>query len=165
MPNRSDTAYMKPADMKKRFALKAFKHAKFASHETECFEAKLTLDGKVVGEARNEGSGGPTFVHFKESFVCPAMTESEIEEMVDDLVAAELDKKEEAKFLKKLKKDFATAILFTKKGIGSGRYFIAKFHPIARPYEATKAMLLKDPEVGILLNEATDEAIIAHFKG
>jgi hypothetical protein len=156
---------MKLADMKKRFALKAFKHAKFASHETECFEAKLALDGKVIGEARNEGCGGPTFVHFKAGFAIPDMTPAEIEEMVDDLVAAELDKKEEAKFLKKLKKDFATAILFTKKGIGNGRYWIAKYHPIARPYEVTKAGLLKDPEVGILLNEATDEAILAHFKG
>lgn len=156
---------MKLADMKKRFALKAFKHAKFASHETECFEAKLALDGKVIGEARNEGSGGPTFVHFKAGFAIPDMTGAEIEEMVDDLVAEELDKKEHAKFLKKLKKDFATAILFTKKGIGGGRYWIAKFHPIARPYEVTKAALLKDPEVGILLNEATDEAILAHFKG
>jgi len=58
-----------------------------------------------------------------------------------------------------------TAILFTKKGADMhGRYFIAKFHPVARPYEKTMAMLKADAEVDLILNLATDEVILKHFR-
>ena len=34
------------------------------SQETTCFSATLYIDGKKVGQARNDGQGGPNMVHF-----------------------------------------------------------------------------------------------------
>ncbi len=41
-----------------RVTLKNVKHAKFASEETECFEATVYFDGKRVGTCGNDGHGG-----------------------------------------------------------------------------------------------------------
>lgn len=38
--------------------LRAIKHSKFASHETECFEATIYIDGKKAGKVWNDGQGG-----------------------------------------------------------------------------------------------------------
>jgi len=40
--------------------LKNIKHSEFASHETNCFEATIYIDGKKVGHAENSGQGGTT---------------------------------------------------------------------------------------------------------
>lgn len=42
------------------------KVCEFASQETTCFECVVLIDGKVVGTAENSGTGGCTFVHFKD---------------------------------------------------------------------------------------------------
>ncbi len=41
-----------------KFELKAIKHSEFASHETNCFEAKLYVDGKILCGVSNDGQGG-----------------------------------------------------------------------------------------------------------
>jgi hypothetical protein len=38
--------------------LRGFKHAKFASEETNCFEAVVYIDGAKAGTVRNDGHGG-----------------------------------------------------------------------------------------------------------
>ncbi|EKD5486160.1 hypothetical protein ACE08P_004440 [Salmonella enterica] len=45
-----------------RITLKNFKIAEFASEETLCFTATVVFDGNAIGEARNEGRGGMTFI-------------------------------------------------------------------------------------------------------
>jgi hypothetical protein len=42
--------------------LKNVKHSEFASHETNCFEATIYIDGKKAGEASNNGYGAPTSI-------------------------------------------------------------------------------------------------------
>jgi len=44
-----------------KITLKNFKHAEFASHETNCFEATVYLDGKKFGNVENDGHGGCSF--------------------------------------------------------------------------------------------------------
>jgi hypothetical protein len=145
--------------------IKGFKHAAFASQETLCFTATVYINGKKVGHADNAGHGGPTHVHIAQGTDIGDLTMAEIEDKVDALTYVELQKKDDAKFIKGLKKDMTTAILFTKKGADMhGRYFIAKFHPVARPYEKTMAMLKADAEVDLILNLATDEVILKHFR-
>lgn len=46
-----------------RITLKNLKVAEFASEETLCFTATVVFDGVAIGEARNEGHGGMTFIH------------------------------------------------------------------------------------------------------
>lgn len=43
--------------------LRGVKHAKFASEETECFEATVYINGKKEGLVRNDGKGGSNFYH------------------------------------------------------------------------------------------------------
>jgi hypothetical protein len=46
-----------------QITLKNIKHSNFASHETECFEATVYIDGKRAGTASNDGQGGPNMYH------------------------------------------------------------------------------------------------------
>ncbi len=41
-----------------KIELKNIKYAAFASEETHCFEATIYVDGKKVGNVRNDGKGG-----------------------------------------------------------------------------------------------------------
>ena len=43
--------------------IKNVKYSEWSSHETNCFNASVYIDGKRVGTARNDGSGGPNFYH------------------------------------------------------------------------------------------------------
>ena len=67
------------------------KVSKMASHETLCFGAEVTLDGKKVGTAFNEGHGGPTHVTIKEEFLrvmtVPAGLADHVDLLVEDHVA------------------------------------------------------------------------------
>lgn len=45
-----------------KIELRNVKHAKFASEETECFEATIYIDGVKAGTAENAGHGGPTTI-------------------------------------------------------------------------------------------------------
>ena|SRR5690348_9086905 len=46
-----------------KIEIRNVKHAKFASQETECFEATVLIDGKVEGHVSNEGHGGNNMYH------------------------------------------------------------------------------------------------------
>lgn len=41
--------------------LKNVKHSEFASHETDCFQASVYIDGKKAGTVINDGQGGPNY--------------------------------------------------------------------------------------------------------
>lgn len=41
-----------------KIELKNVKHCDFASHETNCFEASVYIDGKRAGNVSNDGNGG-----------------------------------------------------------------------------------------------------------
>jgi hypothetical protein len=43
--------------------LKNVKHSEFASHETNCYEASIYIDGKKMGYAENSGQGGTTSIY------------------------------------------------------------------------------------------------------
>ena len=46
--------------------LRNIKHFAAMSEETYCFTADIWIDGVKVGDARNEGHGGPTMIHPRE---------------------------------------------------------------------------------------------------
>lgn len=109
------------------FSLKKFKHSKFASRETECFEALVcTADGVVVAHARNDGQGGCTMVSLTEAgkanpLVVKASRITEFDDnslisIVDDLVNEELNKKFKASLRKRILKELSTTVLFQREG-------------------------------------------------
>ena len=46
-----------------KIELKNIKHSEFASHETNCYEATIYIDGKKAGIVENDGRGGGDSVH------------------------------------------------------------------------------------------------------
>lgn len=46
-----------------KIELKNIKHSEFASHETNCYEATIYIDGQKVGTVENDGQGGTDNVH------------------------------------------------------------------------------------------------------
>lgn len=46
-----------------KIELKNIKHSEFASHETNCYQATIYIDGKKVGTVENDGQGGCDHVH------------------------------------------------------------------------------------------------------
>ena len=46
-----------------KIELKNIKYSDFASHETNCYQATIYIDGKKVGTVENQGYGGCDFVY------------------------------------------------------------------------------------------------------
>lgn len=63
------------------------KVSKMASHETLCFGAEVTLDGKKVGTAFNDGYGGSTNVTLNGVMTVPVGLAEHVEALVEDHVA------------------------------------------------------------------------------
>ena len=47
-----------------KIELKNIKHAQFASHETNCYQASIYVNGKKAGTVDNEGYGGCDNIHW-----------------------------------------------------------------------------------------------------
>jgi hypothetical protein len=106
-----------------KIEIRNVKYAKFASQETECFEATVLIDGKVVGKVSNEGHGGNNmyYPHDVETTIDtyaktlpPCKTEYGDLEMSSDLVIGELFT--QWLLAKDLKNTLKTRALFLKDG-------------------------------------------------
>lgn len=146
------------------FTLKGFKHAKFASQETTCFEATLCFNGVAVAHARNDGQGGCNLIHLTEAgrsnphiVALDAKKEFDdgsLDSIINELVDDALFAKEKARLERKVAKDLATTVLFTRVGDKEGR-----FRTLRQKFataEQTKAEAAKfkagDPTVDKVLN-------------
>lgn len=135
--------------------IKNFKHLASLSEETLCFTATVCLNGKAIGSAENHGHGGPTSVHIKDKNIYDLLTSSDWEKTVDELTFAELRKKEDAKFEKKIKKQLERDIIFTRKGEEfKGRHFIfKKGNTTPELASACRAKIAKMDNVDLILND------------
>lgn len=112
--------------------LKRFQHYPRMSEETNAFNADILYEGVVVGTAENDGHGGCTFVHLNDKGrSIPALVEasrlSEMDEnsllsIVDDLVEKTIHSKWVEKQRKRVEKQLATTVLFTRKGDKDGSF-------------------------------------------
>ena len=57
--------------------LKNIKHSEFASHETDCFQASLWVDGKRFAFVWNDGQGGPNSYDREEGVIYSDMVKVE----------------------------------------------------------------------------------------
>ena len=111
--------------------LKRFQHYARMSEETQAFNADIAYKGVTVGSAENNGHGGCTFVHLNDKGrAIPAIVEaSKIPEfsdgkfnedsltnIVDNLVEKTIHSKWVEKKKKKVEKQLATTVLFSRKG-------------------------------------------------
>ena len=146
-----------------RITISGLKVAKFASEETLCFEAKVLFDGVVFAEARNDGHGGCTFVSplqgksqrmiDAEEFaktIDPDAFDGPLTSIVDDLVAAEEDRKTVERAFKR---DMKSKVLFVRNGALS--YFKI---PLGVAAEKVVAHTHKKYPEAQLLNEMSPQA-------
>lgn len=54
---------MDAATCRNRVGLKGYKEHKALSEETIAYTTKITLDGKVIGDAKNDGQGGADMIY------------------------------------------------------------------------------------------------------
>ena len=119
-----------------KIELKRFTTNARLSQETTAFAADVWVDGKHVGHARNDGRGGATLVHLDPSVRAQveafgaALVPAEyktftggVEWLVDQLVDAELQKKSDKVFAKRLAKiDAKQRAANSARGLGTARY-------------------------------------------
>lgn len=165
-----------------RITLKSFKTVKWMSEETTCFTAIVHLDGKVIGEASNEGHGGSTFVRF----VTPSAKSTadefaksinptdvkgweflagksfEFSDLVDIIVGREEEKKETARIVAKIRRDAVKKAQFIKTTTQKG--FVSGFKGITDlNREKAVAQAKAHPEFKTMVADMSDADIAAWF--
>jgi len=146
-----------------RITIKSFKTVKWMSEETICFTASVLIDGKVIGEASNEGHGGCTFVRFIGDACQTWDSHSDvIADHVDTLADAEVNKKEIARIVAKIRRDAIKKAQYLKTTTQKG--FVAGFKNItdlnrAKAVETAKA----SPDFKTMVADMTDADIAAWF--
>lgn len=130
--------------------LKAFKHIKAMSEETLCFTAAVLVNGTIVGHAENRGHGGCTFIFP----VNPAADLKHLVDEVDRLACEMVDSAEMNRLRKKVAKDLATTVIFTRKGDAAGSFrTLKKKHTTAEETIATaKAFAATQTDIECVLN-------------
>lgn len=143
--------------------LKRFKNYPRMSQETEAFNADIAYEGATVGTAENDGHGGCTFVHLNdkgraipaivEASRLPEGNEESLTDIVDDLVEKSIRSKWIDNQRKKVEKELATSVIFSRKGDkdGSFRNYKAKGKTPAEVAAFAKQVAGK-PDVTRVLN-------------
>ena len=116
---------------------KRFQHYPRMSEETEAFNADLSYEGVTIGSAENDGHGGCTFIHLNdkgrsipavvEASKIPEFSDGDFNEdsltrIVDDLVEKTIHSKWMDKQRKKVEKELATKVLFSRTGDKDGSF-------------------------------------------
>lgn len=106
--------------------LKRFKHYARMSEETNAFNADIAYEGLTIGSAENNGHGGNTFCTLNEKGrAIPAIVEASklsegnedsLTDIVDNLVEKTIHSKWVEKKKKKVEKQLAGTVLFSRKG-------------------------------------------------
>jgi len=121
-----------PATKTISITLKRFQHYPRMSEETEAFNADISYEGVTIGTAENNGHGGCTFVHLNDkgraipeiitANQIPEFNEDSLTNMVDRLVENSIRSKWIDKQRKKVEKQLATTVLFSRKGDKDGSF-------------------------------------------
>jgi hypothetical protein len=146
-----------------RITIKSFKTVKWMSEETICFTASVLIDGKVIGEASNEGHGGSTFVRFIGDARQIWNSHSDvITDYVDTLADAEVNKKEIARIVAKIRRDAIKKVQYLKMTTQKG--FVAGFKNITDVNRAKAVEIAKaSPDFKTMVADMTDAEISAWF--
>ncbi len=153
--------------------LKTVRHYPKMSEETNAFSASLHIDGKPVGDAGNDGKGGPTWYRAAHPDYWPLIQKAEeycktlppfvfgkgtpeqfevpsdLEGVIDDLFEQHLSELEQKKYRKKMEKDMLTGILY-----GDDK----EYFKISFPIKGTRKSL----DIAGMLKESKGREFIKH---
>ena len=150
-------------DITSRITIKSLKTVKWMSEETICFTASVLFDGKVIGEASNEGHGGCTFIRFigdaRQTWDAHS---SLIADHVDTLVDAEMNKKEIARIVAKVRRDAIKKAHYLKTT--TEKSFVSCFKGVNDlNRDKAVAQAKAHPEFKTMVADMTDAEIAAWF--
>jgi hypothetical protein len=152
------------------------------SEETTCFTATVLLDGKTIGEASNEGHGGSTFVRYVSpaaretadqfsNTICPGDVKGwefmagkhfSFDELVDIIVEREMEKKETARIVAKVRREAIKKAHYLKTTTQKG--FVSCFKGVTElNRDKAVAQAKANPEFKTMVADMTDAEIAAWF--
>lgn len=112
--------------------LKRFQHYPRMSEETTAFNSDILYEGVTVGTAENDGHGGCTFIHLNdkgrsipalvEASKLPEGNDESLTDIVDNLVEKTIHSKWVEKQRKRVQKELATTVIFSRKGDKEGSF-------------------------------------------
>lgn len=133
--------------------LAKFKHYARLSEETVAFTADLLLDGRKIGTAENRGHGACTNVRIDSGHVFVG-----IEEHVDALVEAQLDKAHDAKFILRMRRKARETSAYITADCKTGQYVAFK-----KGVMVNLTAVVAKPGFVKFVNDMTDAEMLAHF--
>jgi hypothetical protein len=162
--------------------LKGLVRSAFASEETHCFAAVVWLNGRRVGEARNDGHGGNTWItcrNPKDTETLEAIAAKvkgqdfpgweflgekpmSIDSIIDELVEQNLNLKHRLAALKRLRKRATENYWFIIDGDPATSYRGVK--PNGRTPEQVRDRVKAQPGFKCFLAELPEDEFVAHFK-
>lgn len=113
---KREAEFERIADIVGDISLSSFRHYSRMSEETFCFSTNVRYKGKQIGTASNDGRGGMTNFYHKVDVkvdlydrLKDSCTELRMDDIIDHLVDAEIERKETAKMERHFNKIAATA--------------------------------------------------------
>ena len=162
--------------------IKGLVRSAFASEETHCFAAVVWLNGRRVGEARNDGHGGSTWITYRDpndreklEAIGSKLKGQDfpgweflgekpvgIDSIIDELVERNLDLKHRLATLKRLRKRATENFWFIIDGDPATSYRGVK--PNGRTPEQVRDRVKAQPGFKCFLAELPEEEFVAHFR-
>ena len=154
-----------------KIELRNVKHSEFASHETNCFECAVYIEGKKAGEASNDGQGGSTSIYPNTLYLllqdyaktlppftyegCAGSIAQTADYVIDELLTEWL-------YARDAKRAMQKKILFLRNGtlMESGRMDAATLQK-----RLTRPDLLKELQADKILNLLPIEEAIKAYRG
>jgi len=145
-----------------KIELRSIKHAKFASQETPCFDAKLYVDNILHAHLFNEGHGGGNHVEWIKN---TPHNEKEIETHIeDDLETWSFGEVYKAEDKKRFKRELTKNILYVNE---KGELFTSTYKrngkKISITSEVVESFKKKNPQVKTIYNEMPFEKAFDHY--
>ena len=124
-------------ETRKMISLRDFRYAEHMSEETNAFTTLIYVLGKQAGQARNDGHGGMTFVHWDDRAAGARVEESlsaevaaclgahagevgfRIDNLIDSMVEDEIDRKKQARAIAQAVKSGMVPVLVSADGMRS----------------------------------------------
>lgn len=154
--------------------LVGFKHIASMSEETDCFTTRIALNGVIIGDAMNRGTGGCTCVNLNANgLATPAIVAADalgefekgsLQYIVDRLVVDAINAKANAKLITKIRKIGVECLGYVTKDAPKNSYRAFKKGVILEHNRTLHIERIRTkPEFHKFTNEMTDAEILAHF--
>lgn len=150
--------------MSNTITITKFKYYPELTEETYCFTAVVLLDGKRIGQAKNDGHGGETRLELDKFDLIPHKDYNDVVAVIDELVSDAVKQKAIDKDMRAVAKKLAKTLVFRVKGQRDGAYYEVRGNPNdpALRERVEKGAKEKGQEIEVIVNDLPIERAV-HF--